>query len=214
MNEKSLTVQSMNLQAGSIREQSASTIQAAIRLPNEPGETLKRVNTVLALGFDPDLDNDTRAGIRVEFIRALAEFPDWAVQRAFDEYVKTGKRRPWPAEIVDLARAEIRHLQDELRIRTRMQKPDHEDNEAARPSADQATAMLESAGFTPRRMQSVIRFPMAASFEEAEAAAQDTAQHWTAKAAPDSPALDQLRAAREASPLVAEARAAGLEGVE
>ncbi len=50
---------------------------------------------------------------------ALSKFPDWAIQRAFDTWVRDEIRRPSPGHIVALARAELRQLTDELERRKR-----------------------------------------------------------------------------------------------
>lgn len=107
------------LPMASLREQSNSELTTAIRLPNDPGKTLIRVTSVLALYFDPDHDPKVKASIREEFVRALAAYPDWAVQRAFDTWTKTGQRRPTPSEIVILVERQIKPLTDELARRDR-----------------------------------------------------------------------------------------------
>ena len=104
----------------SVREQSASDLKIAIRSQNDPGATLKRANTVLALYYDPDNDAHTRAAMRQEFVVALADYPDWAVQRGFDAWVKTQQRRPTPGEILILVAREVRPFTDELKRRESM----------------------------------------------------------------------------------------------
>lgn len=94
-------------------------MKAAIRSPHDAGATLKRVNAVLGLYFDPDNDPDTRAAMRQEFVVALASYPDWVVQRAFDAWVKTGQRRPTPGEIVILVGREMKPITDEIAKRER-----------------------------------------------------------------------------------------------
>lgn len=127
MTGSALTKPSTSSRMVSPREQSSSTLQAAIRSPHNPGATLKRVNAVLGLYFDPDNDPATRAAVREEFVRALAGYPDWAVQRAFDVWVKTGQRRPTPGEIVILVGRELKPLTDELARRER-EKADRQDH--------------------------------------------------------------------------------------
>jgi hypothetical protein len=94
-------------------------LRIAIRSPNDPGATLKRANTVLALYFDPDNDPATRAAVRKEFVVALSAYPDWAIQKAFDVWVKTGQRRPTPGEIGILVGRELKPIADELSRRER-----------------------------------------------------------------------------------------------
>lgn len=134
----------------SLREQSSSTLQAAIRSPHDPGATLRRVNAVLGLYFDPDNDPVTRAAVREEFVRALSAYPDWAVQRAFDAWVKTGQRRPTPGEIVILVGRELKPLTDELAKRER----DRQDRaaEEAQPSPEELAQRRAFASETMQRL--------------------------------------------------------------
>lgn len=127
MNANALTKPSTNSPMASLREQSASALKAAIHSPHDPGATLKRVNAVLGLYFDPDNDPETKAAMRQEFVLALASYPDWAVQRAFDAWVKTGQRRPTPGEIVILVGREMKPMTDELarREREEAERRDH-----------------------------------------------------------------------------------------
>ena len=191
-------------------------LTAAVCAAHDPGETLRRVNAVLVLYFDPTLDPATRAKVREEFVRALAGFPNWAVQRAFDAWVKTAARRPSPGEIVILAQRQMDPLQDELARRRKLRdaaQADAQERARQRPSADQAASLLELAGFTPKRMEAIQRYPMATSFAEAERDAQDSARHWTEREPADSAAMAQLRAGRDENALIRDARrAAGLAG--
>ena len=59
---------------------------------------------------------------REEFVRALASFPDWSVQRAFDRWCRDHTRRPSPAEICILANRELQPLSDELASRARAEE--------------------------------------------------------------------------------------------
>lgn len=119
MTGSALTRPSMPSPTASLREQSASDLTTAIRSPHDAGATLRRANAVLALYFDPDNDPEVRAAIRQEFVVALSAYPNWAVQRAFDAWVKTGQRRPTPGEIRILAEREVKPLTDELARRER-----------------------------------------------------------------------------------------------
>lgn len=200
MNEKLLIGASHKSQPVSLREQSSSAIQTAIHSPHDEGKTLARVNVVLALYFDPDQDQQVKAAVRAEFVRALREFPYWAVQRAFDTWVKTGTRRPTPGEIVQLAQREIQPLIDELAYRERMQEAEKERNrQSARIDASKAKSIVESAGFTPERIAALRASPMATTFEEAEAARELPREHWSERADPDGPEWKALRAGRAAN---------------
>ncbi len=94
-------------------------MRAAIHSPNDPGATLKRANTVLALYFDPDHDPKVKAAVRQEFVVALDHYPDWAVQRAFDKWVATSQRRPTPGDIAILAQREVKPIHEEISRRER-----------------------------------------------------------------------------------------------
>lgn len=117
--EGSLTQQSTRRPVVSLREQSASTIQAAILSPRDEGAVLTRTNAVLALYYDPDLEPETKAAIREEFVRALSTYPIWAVHKAFDNWTRTATRRPTPGEIVILVAREVQPLSDELTRRAK-----------------------------------------------------------------------------------------------
>lgn len=200
----------------SLRAQSTSTLQAAIRGNTQDAtaraEILRMANTTLALYFDPDLDPETKAGIRQAFVVALCDKPLWAVTRAFDAWVKTMQRRPSPGEIGILADRELRPMTDEL---ARRQRDQHEREEAERQrrdavvSKDAAAQIMARAGFTPGRMAAVARAPMALTFAEAERISEaPPVQHWTETADPDGPEMAALRRARDANPHVIEARRA------
>lgn len=117
--EGSLTLQSTKPLAVSLREQSSSTIQAAILSPRDEGAVLARTNAVLALYYDPDLEPETKAAIREEFVMALSTYPVWAVHKAFDSWTRTATRRPTPGEIVILVAREMQPLTEELHRRAR-----------------------------------------------------------------------------------------------
>ena len=71
----------------------------------------------MALYYDPDLEPETKAAIREEFVRALASYPIWAVHKAFDSWARSAQRRPTPGEIVILVSREMQPLTDELHRR-------------------------------------------------------------------------------------------------
>lgn len=209
MNDKPLIAASQSSQPVSLRAQSSSTIQTAIRSPHDEGKILDRVNVVLGLYFDPDQDPQVRAAVRAEFVRALRDFPDWAVQRAFDTWVKTSARRPTPGEIATLAQRQVQPLIDELAYRKRMQEAEEERNRPApQVDASTASAILAAAGFTPRRLEAMRDAPMATTFEEAETAKDQPRTHWSERADPDGPEWRALRASRAANPLVQAAQLA------
>jgi len=143
--------QSTNLPTTSLRELPALTLQAAIRSPSDQGQILRRTNSVLSLYYDPDLDPTTKAELRQEFVIALTAYPDWAIQRAFDQWVKDAKRRPSPGEIVSLAALQVKTITDELARRERMATPAIGQSRE-RVSAAAAAEIMAQAGFTIKRM--------------------------------------------------------------
>lgn len=205
MTEQALIAASTPSPMTSLREQPASTLATAIHSPHDAGKALKRVNAVLGLYFDPDFDAETRALVRQEFVVALANYPDWAVQRAFDRWVADMRRRPSPGEIVILVQRELKPIADELARRRKHADEAEEERRraaAARCSAEAAQEVLERAGFTPKRMAAVAQNPMARTLEEAEARAEVKARHWSETASPDDPRFEQLRKARAAMGMI------------
>ena len=187
----------------SVRDQSSLKLQAAIHGDSDEGETLKRVNAVLGLYFDPDFDAQTKAGVREEFIRALAGKPQWAVQRAFDKWVKTGSRRPTPNEICILVDRELKPIADELARRDAERLEAEVAREAAqkaRVTPEAAARIMAEAGMTPDRITAVRKFPCALGMDQAKA--MDTPRplnDWTKGLADDDPNLFALRRSRAES---------------
>ncbi len=125
-------------------------LRTAIRSPNDPGATLKRVNTVLSLYFDPDHSPETKAAVRQEFVVALGGIPNWAVQKAFDAWVKTGQRRPTPGEILILAERELKPIADELARRKRLE--DDQREAEATPSEEELAQRRAAAAEVMQRV--------------------------------------------------------------
>lgn len=142
---------STNSQTVSVSELPASTLATAIRSPSDHGEILRRTNAVLSLYFDPDLDPQTKAELRQEFVIALEAFPNWATQRAFDQWVKDAKRRPSPGDIVSLASLQVKAITDEMARRAKVSVPAIGETRE-RVSKEAAAAILAEVGFSPRRM--------------------------------------------------------------
>lgn len=139
----------------SLREQSLSTLRTAILSPSDPGQTMSRANTVLGLYFDPDVDVEARANMRAEFVLALSSYPEWAMHRAFDMWVKRHKRRPSPGEIAILAEAEVRPFADEVKRRVALNRIEPPRPDRVTPAA--AQSILAEFGFTEERLSGVLR---------------------------------------------------------
>lgn len=133
----------------SLRDVSQSALTTAIHSPHDHGATLKRVNAVLALYFVPDEDFETKAAVREEFLRALASYPNWAVQQAFDAWTRNRVRRPSPGEIVVEVGNAMRPVTDEIARRKKMVPPEPV---VDRVSKEAAQAIMERAGFAPKPM--------------------------------------------------------------
>ena len=164
---------------------------------------MKRTQIVLSAYYEPDVDPQTRAELRQEFVLALSHIPEWAMQRAFDRWVRTASRRPSPGEIVILAERELKPMTDELAQRKRVSDEADAERQAAasrRVSAADASDIMARAGFTAKRMEAVRAAPMSRSMDEAVEGAAP-APHWSEAAAPDDPRWDMLRASRAASGL-------------
>jgi len=197
----------MNSQTNSLTAQSASTIQTAIRSPFDHGAALKRVNAVLANYYDPDFDAETKALARAEFLTALKSFPDWAVQQAFDAWVKNGTRRPSPGEIVILASRALKPMADELvrRAKERTERAEYEAEKARAPRCkEMAERIMQTNGFTVKRFNDIKKRPMAKTWAEVDAVSDPQAAppHWSAGKADDSPEMVALRKARAENPLM------------
>lgn len=163
---------------------------------------------MLSAYYEPDVDPQTRAELRQEFVVALAHVPEWAMQRAFDKWVKTASRRPSPGEIVILAERELKPITDELASRAAEKMREDEERAAAkknRVTPEAAARIMDEAGMTPERLTALKRFPMAGSVAEAQAksAAWDKpTPHWSETATPDDPRWEMLRKSRIASGMI------------
>lgn len=166
------------------------------------------MNQVLKAFFDPDLnDPQAQAGLREEFVRALDGEPQWAIHRAFDDWMRTRVRRPSPGEIMILVNQHLDPLRREIARRKKIEERREEaDREADRNrcSKQAAQSILDAARFTPKRFQAMRDAPMASTFEEAEAMGDTrrASAHWSETASPDSPQMEALRKSRAANPLV------------
>ena len=172
---------------------------------------LERANTVINLGFIPDWTPAERAGVLDEFRKALRDLPGWAIKRAFSQWVRTHPRRPSPAEIVLLAERAMEPITNELAARRKA--ADRQAEEKAemnrRPmTPDQANAICEIGGFTPKHFEAVRNGPCVRTREELAARAITAkVAHWTETEPPDSPKMQALRKSRAKNQLVQDARA-------
>lgn len=190
-----------------LRNLPSQAIQSAILAPFDEGKTLKRVNAVLANYYDPDFDAETKALARAEFLTALKSFPDWAVQQAFDDWVKSGTRRPAPGEIVILVNRAMKPMADELARRAKEQTELREHKrEAERAPVCKETAerIMQTNGFTVKRFGDMKKRPMANTWAEVDAVSDPAAAppHWTEGKSPDDPQMVALLRARSKNPIM------------
>jgi len=147
-----------------------------------------------------------RAKVLSTYCPGLRDYPLWAIERAFTDWAKTGKRRPAPADLIDLAAKAIRPLVDEINHRNAaaaaaLAPPDRTPEEKAR-----ATAMLEAAGYKPKPFRAPR--PVDATQQEDDAPPPKRHRHWTESAAPGSAEIAELNRERDGNKLIQQARAA------
>ena len=194
------TQRTANMPAVSAQARSESLMQA-IRSPNDAGYTVDRARVCLKLYYDPDMDQSDRAAMLDRYAQALSAYPKWAVARGFDDWEKSGVRRPSPAEIGILASRAMKELTDELAKRKSIAAPAAPERKPV--DAAEAERIMQQAGFTVKRMDALRKSPMAVTFAEADAKANAPRKpHWTETADPDGPAMAQLRAARAANKII------------
>lgn len=146
---------------------------------------------------------DDRADMIEAYRRALTTRPKWAVAKAFDEWERTGSRRPSPAELNILAGRAMKVITDELARRKKEATPP--EVMPKRTDDDRAAGLiaLEKAGFTPKRLDMVRRRRMARSEAELYAPSPSERQpHWTETVDQDSAEMKALRKARAGNALM------------
>lgn len=147
---------------------------------------------------------EDRADMLDLYAKALSTYPRWAVSRGFDQWEKSGTRRPSPGEIAILASRAVKEMTDEVARRAKAVAPPEPPREPV--SAERAAEIMAEAGFTPKRIEAIRAAPMAASVAEAEERfAAPPARHWTETASAAD--LAQLTAARAKNKLMQEGMA-------
>ncbi|MEM1150708.1 MAG: hypothetical protein AAGI03_09140 [Pseudomonadota bacterium] len=185
--------------------------------PEPPGEVeeylIARLPGLLALGYQARRTPAEQRGLEAEFLGALNGYPIWALAEACDAYVRQMNRPPTPNDIAIRATKAMAHFTDELARRARIEESDRERTE--RDAEDRkrrvvdpevAERMVRDHGFTEERTKLLKRFPTAGSTAEAEAMAATPSAFRTA------PTPEELKAARDANPIVQQARAAQARG--
>jgi len=172
---------------------------------------------VINLGYVPDWTPTERADILNEFRKALRDFPEWSIERAFDQWVHSHPRRPSPAEIVMLADRALEPIRHEITYRKKeSQRIANDQTAGTRTQVDRegAQAICDLAGFTVKNLDAVSRAPMTRNRDDLQRAADARVQqpHWSETVSADSPQMDALRKSRAENRLVTEARAQQAKG--
>ncbi len=167
-----------------------------IHSPGCLASVLKRTGNVIGLYYEPERDAQEKADAIDEFGKVLKDYPKWAVSAAFDNWTRTRTRRPSPAEIAILAEDALKPFYAEIKRRNPEEEPTN-----PVVSQDAAERICQQAGFTPKRLASLNRNPMATTFEEAETARPKN-EHWSKTATPDDPRWKILQESRAKNPLM------------
>lgn len=189
---------SMTSQHVSPRGRSSSQLQTAIHSPFDPGATLKRVNAVLRCHYDPTMgDQAAMAAVAEEFCQALAGRPQWAIERAFDNWQRSRSRRPTPGDICAEVGVILAPFTAELARRRKLAEAQAEFEEAStrdKPTAEMAQVICDRAGFTPQRVAEVTARPMASPAELAACAdSPDRPTRYADRRDPDDVRISRLR---------------------
>ncbi len=153
------------------------------------------------------MSEKARAKVLSTYCPGLRNYPIWAIEKAFTDWAKTGRHRPAPADLIDLAAKAIRPLMHEIKHRAECEKasaddlPDRTPEEKAR-----AQALVDGAGYNPKRFR-------AGRHQTGDDNATDDEQpkrriHWTEAAAPGSAEIAELNRERDGNKLIQQARAA------
>lgn len=198
----------------SVSRMTDSDLLAAVQPEQDKREVdaliLTKANLVLSLGYDPGWDDRRRAEVLDAFRTTLRDLPLWALDHAFQTWIRTRPRRPTPAEIRILAYEAMEPIGREIASRKRAASPAPWEPKRDRVTAEAAERIRQELGFTDARTDLVKRFPLARSMEEVSETASGehrSSPHWSETVAPDSREAEELQRARDANPLVKAARA-------
>jgi len=190
-----------NTPAVSVQAKSKEALTQAIHSPADSGFTVDRARRCLKLYYEPDMSAEDRADMLDLYEKALSAYPKWAVSKGFDQWEKTGTRRPSPGEIGILAGRAMKEITDELARRAKIETPP--EPERAPPSQEEAERIMQRAGFTPKRIADIRAAPMAITFADAEAkAGAPWVAHWSEGCAADDYRMIALKKARAANALM------------
>ena len=73
-----------------------------------------RVTVLLAHYYVPDLPAAAQVAVLEDWVEALRDFPWWAIKTACDEWLRTQRRKPVPADLVDLCNDAMRDARHDL----------------------------------------------------------------------------------------------------
>lgn len=147
----------------SLREKSNSDLESLIRSPKDKAEIDAMILEEAAICVDTAkfVENWTpeeRARNLDAYRTALREFPFWAVNNAFLKWRAQHSRRPSPAEIGTLANSLMEPVTREIGLRRKeagLQQEAEAERERQKCSQEAAAAIMDKAGFTPKRIAEV-----------------------------------------------------------
>ncbi|ARC89988.1 hypothetical protein [Rhodovulum sp. MB263] len=142
-----------SLHAAPAEREAAAMIAAQLSRPGDPVRTMARVGALLTPYFDRETPRALREIEMEDWADALADFPDWAIERAAKWWKSADnpqrRKRPLEGDIAERCRIEMRAVRA-TRVRARSgwagtEAP--EDRERCSPEA--AARAMRAAGFSP-----------------------------------------------------------------
>lgn len=136
--------------------EAVSEVVAALSYPSDPVRTMARAAALL----DPYYDKGTPQSIREiemeDWADALADFPDWAIERAAKWWKGADnpqrRKRPLEGDIAARCKVEMMAVRAaEIRERSGWTGFSSSQETAERISPERASEILREAGFTPKR---------------------------------------------------------------
>lgn len=184
-----------------------------ISTEREQGEVdqfiVDRVNRILNIGFQPDWTPEERAGVIEEYRRALRHHPQWVLSKAFDIAVRSSANRPTPGNIQCAAQSVTKYHRDQMARNNRLAEQEAQDRQSlkrSRPDREAAQEIVNRAGFTAKRMETLKNRPMINTFAQAdEEAERPSKPHWSNGLSADHPQMHALRRARIKAGIIQEA---------
>lgn len=131
---------------------------AALSEPANPTWCMARVAALLSPYYDKDTPQAVREIEAEDWLEALAEYPQWAIERAVRWWKSADndqrRKRPLEGDIAARCRVEMRGIKalpDLLGRRARWQ-PQAPQSRQNRVDAETASRIMQEAGFAPKRV--------------------------------------------------------------